>query len=148
MKYGIYPFYRFLFGVYLIWLGIYNLDKMESNSNFVKISIEGYTEIFAFLKNSISALSIDYLNYKIPEFTLNTTDFLNSSNEIVFIMNYALVMGGILCALGYKVSKGFILIGILLNVALVHNVFYFANEKMKVNVLKMLAVLGGVLHVI
>jgi hypothetical protein len=134
--------------MYLIWLGIYNLDKMESNSNLVKISIEGYTELFSALKDTISTYSINYLNYKIPELTVNTTDLVKSSSEMVFIMNYALIIGGILCVTGYRVSKPFILIGILLNLVLVHNIFYFANEKMKVNVLKMLAVLGGVLHVL
>ncbi len=148
MKYGLYSFFRFLFGVYLIWLGIYNLGKLEANSSLVKTSIEGYTVYFSHFKQILSVKSGDLFNYQLPNYSFNIQDFLNSSDELVYLMNFALIIGGILCAFGYRVSYGFIMIGLLMNIILVHNYFYFLNEKMKVNVLKMLALLGGALHVI
>lgn len=148
MKYGIYSFYRFLFGAYLIWLGIYNLNKLEANSKLVITSFEGYSVLGSQLKEYASEKLDHYLNYKLPNISLNLEDLLNSSNEFVFIMNYALIMGGLLTALGYKVGFSFVFIGLFLNIFLIHNIFYFVNEKMKVNVLKMLAILGGAFQLV
>ena len=148
MKYGIYSFYKFLFGTYLIWLGIYNLHKMETNSKLVKTSIEGYSVLCSQFNDFVIDKIETYFSYKLPNFNLNIEDLLNSSNELVLVMNYALIMGGLLCALGYKFAFSFVFIGLFLNIFLVHNLFYFVNEKMKVNVLKMLAMLGGAFHLV
>ena len=152
MKKGtIYTFFRFLFGVYLIWVGVNNLNKIEMNTNHVKSSIENFNKIFS-IEKALNFLTLDsYLhkyNINVSNLHLNLEPFHNSAAELVYVMNFSLIIGGILCILGFGISFNFILIALLLDIIFIHNFFYFRDEKMKVNVLKIISILGAAMHVI
>ncbi len=144
---SIYFLFRSLFGLYIIWMGLINLDKLESNENYVKQTVDNFDKTF----DLGSILTFFDLHNHIPvtevqKYTFNTDNIKNAASEIVYVMNFSLIIGGVLCFLGYSISFTFILIGLVLDIMFIHNYFYFRDEKMKVNVLKMLAILGGAFH--
>jgi len=136
-----------MFGLYLIWMACLNLNKLEIN----EISIRGTIDKFENEFDLHKILSFCNLNNHLPiheirKYKFNTDNLKNAAKEILYLMNVSLIIGGILCIFGYKVSFSFILLGLLLDLIFIHNYFYFRDEKMKVNVLKMLAILGGALQ--
>lgn len=149
MKQGkMYKLVRFIFGLYLMWVGLNNLYRIEEYDKSVKNTINNFENIFS-IDGILNSLYIkDYLSLetleKVNNFQINFDIIRNSSSDIVYLMNFSLIIGGLLAALGYKISFSFALIGIILNILFIHNLFYFRDEKMKINVLKMLSLLGGI----
>jgi hypothetical protein len=147
-----YVFIRFLFGLYIIWFGIRALYDIKQNATHVQQSIELVEKVF--LKNPenenlVKELGLDFLlPYVEPLAQINLETFKNHGNEVVYIQSFAFILGGAMCAFGYSLSSTIMLIGFFLNIFFIHNLFYFTQEKMKVNVLKILALLAGVLHVV
>jgi hypothetical protein len=140
-----YKIVRVLFGLYLVWVGIVNIYRIEEYDKSVKSSITNFESIFS-LEGIVDFLS---LNEYVPRESLKNIDFnfnsiRNCSTEIVYLMNLCLIIGGLLGAFGYSVSFSFAFLGILLNIIFIHNFFYFRDEKMKVNVLKMISLMGGI----
>jgi hypothetical protein len=149
MKQGqMYKLVRFIFGLYLIWVGLNNLYRIEEYDKSVKNTINNFENIFS-IEGIVDFLNIkDYVPLetleKIKNFHVNFDIIRNSSTDIVYLMNFSLIIGGLLGALGYRISFSFSLIGIILNILFIHNFFYFRDEKMKINVLKMISLLGGI----
>jgi len=141
MKMTIYKFIKILFGFYLILFGIYSLDKLEISSPIVARSIDSFQRDFP-VEAITSFLKIEKF-YDRKTLIQNTESFKKFANEIIYLMNFSLILGGMLCILGYKNCFAFIIIGLFLNLIFIYNHYYFANEKMKVNVLKIVALLGG-----
>jgi hypothetical protein len=151
MKQGqMYKIVRFLFGIYLIWVGLNNLYRIEEYDKSVKNTINNFEVIFS-IEGILNSLYIkEYIPLetleKVKNFNLNFDIIRNASSDIVYLMNFSLIIGGLLGAFGYKISFSFSLIGIILNILFIHNVFYFRDEKMKINVLKMISLLGGIFY--
>ena len=72
----------------------------------------------------------------------------NNSNSISLLIPYLLIIGGFFCLCGYAASIHFIMCGILLDLIFIHNFFYYRDEKLKVNVLKLLSILGGAFFIV
>jgi hypothetical protein len=147
MKKGTYNFFRALFGIYMIWMGLINLDKLQANETFVKQSVENFEKIFDLEEiltffDLHSHISADTLRH----YSLKTDNVKNAAKEIVYLMNISMIIGGLFCLFGYSIAFTFIISGLLLDMIFIHNYFYFRDEKMKVNVLKMLAIVGGAFH--
>jgi hypothetical protein len=146
-----YKIIKFIFGLYLIWLALYNINKISENEKLVQNTLLRFENGFS-LDKIVSFLNLkeyikdNHLNY-IRKYSFNFEVIRNSSAEFVYLMNFSLILGGILCAFGFKISIGFSLIGILLNIILIHNIYYFQEEKIKVNVFKYASILGGILFI-
>ena len=156
MKNTIYRAIRFFFGVYMIWLGLINLDEINQNHKHIQNSINNYQQVFN-LNKIIEAINIKQYNQYIPYKAINyihtginaAMDNLNQhTDDLVYLITFLLIMGGLLCTLGYSISSKFLQCAILLDLVFIRSYFYFRDERMKVNVLKMLAILGATLHVV
>lgn len=135
MKTGLgYSFARVFYGSFLIWYGIVLMFHPQLNENIGLIhttidSIKNITEI-----TNTTALSSPYINIDVIK---------GYSQELIFLIGSLLILGGLFCACGYSCSIHFILCGLLLDLLLIHNIFYYNTQKMKINVLKILSLLGG-----
>jgi hypothetical protein len=148
MKKELYVVFRSLFGLYIIWMGLINLEKIEMNQGLVKQSVDNFEASFD-LEGILNFLNLQkHLPiHEIRKYSFNTDNLKDSSNELVYAMNISLIIGGILCFFGYRISFSFILVGLVLDLIFIHNYFYFRDEKMKVNVLKLLSILGGAFQI-
>src|SRR5690242_19015512 len=132
-----YSFLRILFGFYMIWLGLASLHHIKIYEVYVKNTFDVMDENFnlEFILN-IFNLHEDPHAQTIKEFKPNFSNFKKSTNEIIYLQSLSLILGGLLCIFGFSLGFTFILIGILIDLIFIHNIIYFAQEKMKVNVLK------------
>jgi hypothetical protein len=129
-------------------MGLINLEKIEMNQGLVKQSVDNFEASFD-LEGILNFLNLQkHLPiHEIRKYSFNTDNLKDSSNELVYAMNISLIIGGILCFFGYRISFSFILVGLVLDLIFIHNYFYFRDEKMKVNVLKLLSILGGAFQI-
>ena len=101
---------------------------------------------FVDFKNMTDILIPGLLNNMTNIFDLN--QLKNNSNSISLLIPYLLIIGGFFCLCGYAASIHFIMCGILLDLIFIHNFFYYRDEKLKVNVLKLLSILGGAFFIV
>jgi hypothetical protein len=153
MKKTIYRIIRFLFGLYIIWLGLINLHELNDNHTHIQRSIQNYQQdlnihtIFKYihLDSYISAKTLNTMQYTIDSAMISLT---HHTDDLIYLITFLLIIGGLLCAFGFKISCKFIQSAILLDLFFVHSYYYYRDERMKVNVLKMIAILGGAAHII
>jgi hypothetical protein len=142
-KANIYKIVRFFFGVYILWLGLIGFNDIESKQNFTNKSVEKFDII---LKDLDLTFLPSFLN--LPEkLNLDLNRMKIHSLEIIYLQNSLLVAGGLLCAFGFSIAKPIIMIALFIEFTFIYNIFYWIEEKMKVNVLKYMSILGGVLHI-
>jgi hypothetical protein len=156
MKNTIYSIIRLFFGIYMIWLGLINLNEINKNHKHIQHSINNYQEVFN-LNKIIEKIPIKEYNQYIPHRAVNyvqtgfsaAMDNLNQhTDDLIYLMTFLFIVGGLLCSLGYSISAKFLQCAVLLDLFFIHSYFYYRDESMKVNVLKMLAILGGTFHVV
>ena len=135
-----YNFSRILYGLFLIWYGINMIDPHYRTIN--KTFIE---RTFRNIKNTTiyNVFANNTLNYD-----KNIEKLNQSSNNICLLMSYLLIIGGIFCMCGYSVSIYFIMCGLLIDFCLIHNIYYFRDEQVKVNTIRVLALIGGAYFVV
>jgi hypothetical protein len=141
MKKALYILSRFLFGLYILWIGIRGINDVTQTQQHVLKSFEALER----LHKDIHTDLLEGTGYHIP---INFEFLRSNSAEIVYFVNILFIMGGLLAAFGKRLGRTFIVIGLLIDLLLIHNIVYFAEEKMKVNVLKILSILGGALHIV
>ena len=138
-KHRIYLYMKIFYGFFISWMG-YNLLM---NEQLNALNQKYLTESLTFIKN--------VTNYYYPNLLTNEnlTKFfdynalLNKTYEITIGFCYIFIVGGFLVSIGLKIGKIAVFIGLLLNVLLVYNIFYFKGEAFKVNVFKFWSLLGG-----
>jgi len=153
MKKVIYSIIRFVFGMYIIWLGLINLQELNQNHTYIQRSIQNYQQDLNFQ----TVIHYIHLDTYISQKTLNTMQYTihsamgsltNHTDDLIYLITFLLIIGGFLCALGFTISCKFIQSAILLDLLFIHSYYYYRDERMKVNVLKMIAILGGAAHII
>jgi len=132
-----YLYMKVFYGCFFIWLGyniLFSTKMNDINQKYLKLT-------FAYLQNSTYYYFPDYFsdNYAIFDFNI----LINKVDIITNIFGYSFIMGGLLSSIGYKLGKIIIVISILLNILLVHNIFYFIGEELKIIAIKYLQLLGG-----
>ena len=140
-KIKLYKLIRFFFGIFIVWLGIVGLNDIKTHETLVIKSVEKYDTI-------IREVELTFLSQYLPnKLNINLNNIKNFSNEILLFKNILLIAGGLLCSFGFSISKTLIIIGFIIDLIFIHNIFYWVEERMKVNVLKYISILGGVLHI-
>ena len=136
-----YTISRLLYGFFLMWYGINILLSPIHKSELEKVD-----KTFVDFKNITDILIPGLLNNMTNIFDLN--QLKNNSNSISLLIPYLLIIEGFFCLCGYAASIHFIMCGILLDLIFIHNFFYYRDEKLKVNVLKLLSILGGAFFIV
>ena len=136
-----YTFIRLLFGVYIMWYGVVALHETHKNENVHLITksineFGNFTEIISpsLLSTYSSYISLDILS--------------QHAVDILMFISLLFIIGGFICICGYSSAFHFIMLGLILDVFFIHSYAYFKYEKMKVNVLKLLSIIGGAYFII
>ena len=135
----VYIYMKIFYGLFICWVGFNILLSEPLNETDNKYMKESLTLI----KNMTNFFFPDFL--KDSKYSLD--DLVNKSPEIVKTICYMFILGGILTALGFKLGKYIIIISLFLEILFMKNIFYLKGEKLRVNVFKFIAFLGGALYI-
>jgi len=150
MKNAKYKLLKFLFGLFVILFSIRTFLELEENKNQTVKYISKYeSDINHFWKiikdlitdNFVEANDLNFLN-----FTFNFDNLKAHSQEIMISSSLLTFIGGLLMIYGYSIASAFVIFGFIIEFLFLHNYYYFKEEKMKVNVLKLIAVFGSLMH--
>lgn len=118
-------FFRFLFGVALICLGVKGLYEVGSNHGFVSQNIRLILELIH--KESFLKLRM-------------------YSTLIVTIQNFCFIISGFFVILGANFGKYCAFLAAMIDVALVHNAYFYGEPKYKTIAALYLGIFGAVLN--
>ena len=134
----VYLYMKMFYGLFICWVGfniLYSEPLNESDNKYMKESL-------TLIKNMTNFFFPDFL--KDSKYNLN--DLVNNTPEIVMTICYMMILGGILTAFGFKLGKYIVVISLFLDILFTKNIFYLKAEKLRVNVFKFIAFLGGALY--
>ena len=136
-----YTFVRLLFGLFIMWYGVLSVHETHRTEN-IQLITKSIHEFGNFTEMISPSLLATYSPY------IDLSTLSEHSSDILMFIAFLFVLGGLMCISGYSVAFHFVMLGLLLDVFFIHNYAYFKYEKMKVNVLKLLSILGGAYFII
>ena len=134
----VYLYMKMFYGFFICWVGFTLLLSEPLNETEKKYMKQSLTLI----KNMTNYFYPDL--FKDRKYTLE--DVVKKTPEIVNTLCYMFIIGGLLTAIGYKLGKYIVVISLFLDILFVKNFFYLKGEKLRVNVFKFIAFLGGALY--
>ena len=142
---------RFFFGIYMIILTIRSFLDLKENKNTMIKYIDRYEKDINGVSEYLKAFYQKHLsqNYDLSKinFNLKFEKIKDFAEETLIISYMITILGGLLMIYGYSISFAFIFYGLLIELIFIHNIYYFREEKMKVNVLKLISIFGGLMNV-
>ena len=136
-KQRVFFYVKMFYGLYLIWLGI-NIIK---NDDLHALYFKYLKETFEFVKDLISKYNVN-LFQRVFDFNI----LADNLESIIYYFSIILMVGGALLSVGWKLGKIIAFILVCLDMIFVHNVIYFKEEKLKVNVIKFISFFGGIYY--
>ena len=128
MKSFLFKSFRTLFGLYLIYLGMSQLQNAES------------------LQKSIPT-TVNYLQNQVllpREIKIELESLTGNAKEIVQLYIFNLILSGALIFFGFRLGKFFLTISVILDLLFIHNLANYTGEIDHVsNTSKLIAILGG-----
>ena len=128
MKSFFFKLFRTLFGLYLVYLGLHQLQNSDN------------------LQKSIPT-TINYLQNQIllpREIKIELDSIVNNANEIVKFYVINVILSGVLIFFGFRIGKFFLTISVILDLLFIHNIANYIGEIDHVsNTSKIIAILGG-----
>lgn len=123
-----FKFVRSLFGLYIIYLALFQIQHLDILAKSVPKTIET-------LNSQVLAPR---------EITVNLSSFTTNAKEIVQFYLINLVISGLFILFGFKIGKYFLTISVLIDLIFIHN---WANYEGQVdhvsNTSKLVSILGG-----
>ena len=135
----VYLYMKMFYGFFICWVGFNLLLSEPLNETEKKYMKQSLTLI----KNMTNYFYPDL--FKDRKYTLE--DVVKKTPEIVNTLCYMFIIGGLLTAIGYKLGKYIVVISLFLDILFVKNFFYLKGEKLRVNVFKFIAFLGGAFYI-
>ena len=122
----LFVFWRAIFGCCLLILSVRGINDINNNKGFITQNVRLYSNKF-------------YNNFE-------SLNFLSkNSSLILFIENMLLGLSGFFTIFGLGMRKFFVIISVLIELVLVHNVLFY-NEPKFINIASQyLAIMGAVL---
>ena len=128
MKSFVFKIFRTIFGLYLVYLGIIQLQNSESLQKTIPTTIN-------YLQNQIL----------IPrEIKLELDTITNNAKEIVNFYIINMILSGVLIFFGFRLGKFILTISIILDLLFIHNYAHYDNNIDHIsNTSKLITILGG-----
>jgi hypothetical protein len=122
---------RLILGLFLVLLFLKNLTEINNKKIILLENIE------AFEKNIL-----------IP-YNINTDLNLLKQHpmEILYFENLCVIYGAFLLILGFSLSRTFILIGFLIEMIFINNIYFNRDQKSVTNFSLLLGIFGGILNI-
>lgn len=122
----LFVFWRSIFGCCLLILSVRGINDINNNKGFIAQNVRLYSNKFFNNSESLNFLS-------------------KNSSLILFIENMLLGLSGFFTIFGLGMRKFFVIISVLIELVLVHNVLFY-NEPKFINIASQyLAIMGAVL---
>jgi hypothetical protein len=137
---------RILFGLVIFLMGLKGAFDYTNSSNLLKANIKDFNSDEGLSKLILSENYGEFINYWLKQ-CLNFTVLSENADELVIILQLSLVLGGLMCILGYSISKFFIISSIIVDLIFIHNLRFFATDSSKGLMLKYIVFIGGSLHI-
>ncbi len=138
-----YRLFRFFFGLVLMFVGFKGL---VDSGNLVSIIEKNNDHLNQ--KEAVEALTAT-LGENLYNLFANFLEIIKSNaNDLVLFIYLLILFGGLLCCFGHKISKFFLLTGILLDIFIIHNVIFFSTDNGRGLMLKYIAYIGGISYII
>ena len=141
MKAGLgYSFARVFYGIFIIWYGIVLVfqPQLKENTELIQRSVDIIRNItqtnFTQYADRGSYVDLDLIK--------------NNASDMVLLIGVLMIVGGFLTACGYSCEIHFVLCALILDLIIIHNIIYYRTQKMKINVLKVISLLGGAYFII
>jgi hypothetical protein len=128
MKKLFHVIFRLLLGISLIGLGIRTLTETSKLDSYV-------------------SQSFDQIQHRVLKKSFDITHFKQYSELIVFSEGYFFIAGGFLTIFGFCLSKLLIFIAVLIDLTLIHNVYFYRETKHLILASGFLGIFGGVLSI-
>ncbi len=128
MKSLVFKLLRTVFGLYLVYLGIIQLQNSESLKKTIPTTIN-------YLQNQIL----------IPrEIKVELDTISNNAQEIVNFYVINMILSGVLIFFGFRLGKFILTISIILDLLFIHNYAHYDNNIDHIsNTSKLITILGG-----
>ena len=122
----LFVFWRAIFGCCLLILSVRGINDINNNKGFITQNVRLYSNKFFNNSESLNFLS-------------------KNSSLILFIENMLLGLSGFFTIFGLGMRKFFVIISVLIELVLVHNVLFY-NEPKFINIASQyLAIMGAVI---
>ncbi len=128
MKKLFHVFFRLLFGLSLIGLGIYTLTDMNKLDTYVN-------------------QTIDQIQHKVLKKDFDISFLKQNSLSILYAESFLLISSGLFTIFGFGLAKLFAFLAIVIELSLVHNVYFYREPRHWVLASAFLGVFGGVLNI-
>jgi hypothetical protein len=120
--------FRFLFGIALIGIGLRIITDVTSNINYVN-------------------QTIDQIQHKLLKKDFKITNLKQHSTNIVYAEAFLFFASGLFTFFGFGFAKLLAFFAILIELALVHNVYFYRDPTNMIIASGFLAAFGGVLNI-
>lgn len=126
---GIFHFlFRLVFGLALVGLGLHGLSNINTSAERADKTVDLIREHYFFKQPSFAPILKEH------------------SKTLVVAHYYLFVVAGAFSILGLGLAKLLTFLAVLGNLALIHNVYFYNDEKTLVTAMKYVALLGGSLN--
>ena len=128
MKKVFHILFRLIFGLTLVALGVKTLIEVNNLSNYV-------------------TQTIGQIQHKLLKKDFNISPLKQHSTNIVFAEAFLFIASGLLTIFGFKFAKVLTFLAIVIELGLVHNIYFYREPVHLVLASGFLAVFGGVLNI-
>lgn len=133
---------RFLFGIFIICLGLRNLNDQALHKHYINATIQNF-------KRDVNVAPISFFDFEIPFKDMLNFDLLEqSAGNLIYLEVFLLIFGGLLCCIGLSLSKIIILAAFFIDFVFVHNLYHFKDDKLKSGSFKIVSIFGAVFFII
>jgi hypothetical protein len=130
MKSELFVTLRVLFGLYLIWVGIKEINDVENLKRFIPNTLE------IIEKNILQPGNMNY----------NLDSLRKNAKEILFLDYSLIIFSGLMVMFGLRVGKLFLTLSLLIDFIFIHNIIYYRDEKFLINASRLFTILGGTMY--
>jgi hypothetical protein len=123
--------FRLVLGLFLVILFLKNLTEINNKKVILLEHIE------SFEKNILKPYNINTDLNLLKQHPM----------EILYFENLCIIYGAFLLIFGFSLSRTFILIGFLIEMTLINNIYFNRDEKSIINFSLLVGIFGGILNI-
>ena len=120
---------RILLGISLICIGFKTFTEINKIQPFVN-------------------QTIDQIQHKILKREFDISHLKQQSQNLVFFEAFLFISSGLLTVFGFSLSKALILLVILIDMTLIHNIYFYKEQKHAIFASFLVGIMGAVFNIV
>lgn len=122
-------FFRLLFGLSLIGLGLKTITDINKIEPFV-------------------SQTIDQIQHRVLKKQFKISHLKQHSQNLVYFDGFLLIASGLFIINGFRFSKVMIFLAVLLDLLLIHNLYFYKEQKYEIYRSLLVSLFGGVINLV